>query len=250
MQRESTKDHLPGIRLTVSLFDKRAGLFIKFGRGFAVFAACTLSAFALINDSRSHAQQTSSVNGPSEDASSKLVLAFRMEQWTAAHFNDAAKATQHIEVLKQLGCEVKTVPHDGHTDVQCKTTFWKSLALENIEQVAKWKTWFDAYGFDTIHGYPATEKKATAAGEKPKEIVQFRQAAWKTIHAHEPQQVAQYLALYRALGCEIEEHEHDGHTDLKVRCSEWREMDLPSHEAAHKWQEFLIKAGFETKHEH
>jgi hypothetical protein len=181
----------------------------------------------------------------------QLVIAFRMEEWKAAHFNDAAKAKQHAEVLKQLGCEVKTLPHDGHTDVQCKTTFWKSLALDSAEQVAQWKEWFEAYGFDTIHGYPASKNKlVTAPGEKPREIVKFKLVAWKTLHAHQPQQLSQYLSLYRALGCEIEELEHDGHTDLKVRCPEWREMELPTHDAAHKWQEFLIKAGFETQHEH
>lgn len=221
----------------------------------------SLLLFALITQgypstqNRLFAQSASTaIVGSSADASElagKLMIAFRMEDWKAAHFNDESKAKQHVEVLKQLGCEVKTLPHDGHTDVQGKTTFWKSLALDSSEQVAQWKAWFEAYGFDTIHGYPATaEKLVTAPGAKPREIVKFRLAAWKTLHAHQPQQLTQYLALYRALGCELEELEHDGHTDLKVRCPEWREMELPTHDAAHKWQQFLIKAGFETQHEH
>lgn len=200
----------------------------------------------------------------------ELFLAFRMEDWGAAHFHDEAKAKKHIEVLKQLGCEVKTVDHDGHLDVQCRTTFWKSLALKDQAQVDQWQKWFDAFGFDTIHGRPVgtarkavemelADKPAEPQQTKPAEqqqtkkvieTVDYRSSEWRTFHPKEDVEHAQTLALYRALGCEVVQEQHNGHVDIKVRAVDWREVLLPTHEAAHQWQTFLQQAGFETRHSH
>lgn len=222
----------------------------------AAFTLCPLAAVPAFPQKPLPLQNGSGSNvaaskGSGAETPAKLVVAFRVEDWKAAHFADADKAAQHADVLTKLGCEVKTVPHAGHTDVQCKTTVWKSLALDDAAQVAQWTEWFNAFGFDTIHGRVASAEKPTLApGEKPKEIVQFRLLEWKTLHAHQPQQFSQLLALYRALNCEIQQVDHNGHQDLRVRCPAWMEMELPTHHAAHQWQEFLRKASFETKHEH
>ena len=186
---------------------------------------------------------------PVENAS-KRILAFRMESWKAAHFEDTAKASQHAEVLKQLGCEVKTLQHNGHTDVECRTVLWQSLALDTQEQINQWQAWLTTAGFETLHGYRPGPTKQVSTGGPVKEIVAYRLTDWKAQHAHQPQQLSQYLALYRALGCETQQVEHAGHTDVRVRCSEWMEVELPTHEAAHKWQAFLRTAGFETSHQH
>lgn len=184
------------------------------------------------------------------DNSHKLILGFRMLDWNTKHMHDAAAATQHAETLRKLGCEVKTAQHNGHIDVQCRTVYWKSLALDGQDQLQQWKAWLELAGFDVIHGRPASSQKALNDDGTHKEVVKYRLAGWRSQHIHQEAEIGQLTTLYRSLACEIEHLDHDGHTDLKYRCPQWMEIDLPSHQAAHKWQEFLNKAGFETSHEH
>ena len=179
----------------------------------------------------------------------KVYVAFRMEKWQAKHMNDAVQAEKHAETLKTLGCEVKTNAHNGHTDVQCRTVFWKSLAVDSHEKAHQWIDWLQAAGFDTIHGYKlGTHDQAPTAGQR--ESVQYRLVNWNARHIHDSKELNQLLALYRGLGVEIEMNQHDGHTDLKARCPEWMEIQLPNHAAADGWQAFLKDSGFETKHVH
>ena len=47
----------------------------------------------------------------------KETIAFNLPQWKTMHFDDATKATQHAEMVKKLGCEVKQGQHSGHIDL-------------------------------------------------------------------------------------------------------------------------------------
>lgn len=187
---------------------------------------------------------------PAAAEGNKLILGYRMLDWRAKHVHDAATVNVQVETLRKLGCEVKTAQHDGHSDVQYRTVYWKSLALDSDEQLQQWKTWLEAMGFDVLHGQPAIDQPPPAAGGGPREIVKYRLTQWRSQHIHQAAEVGQLMTLYRALACELEKAGHDGHTDLKYRCPEWKQIELPSHTAAHKWQEFLQKAGFETSHQH
>ena len=181
----------------------------------------------------------------------KLILAFQMLEWQTKHFDDPQQAAEHVKVLKQIQCQVKTGQHNGHTDVSCRTQVWKSLALDADDQVRQWQAWLLAAGFETLHGRPATAKRPQpVAGSPVPEIVKYRLSDWRSQHLHQPQQQSQFIAIYSGLGCETELLDHGNHKDLRIRCVEWMEVELPSHAAAHKWQEFLRNAGFETAHEH
>ena len=197
------------------------------------------------------AQEVAAAAASAETATpQKLILGFRMLDWNTKHMHDATAATKHAETLRKLGCEVKTAQHNGHIDVQCRTVYWKSLALDSQEQVVQWKAWLELAGFDVIHGRPASSQKAVNADGTHKEVVKYRLADWRSQHIHQEAEIGQLTTLYRSLACQVEHVDHDGHTDLKYSCPQWMEIDLPSHQAAHKWQEFLNKAGFETSHEH
>ncbi len=90
----------------------------------------------------------------------------------------------------------------------------------------------------------------TTAATLNKLILGFRMLDWKAKHVNEPEAAKVHAETLRKLGCEIENLEHAGHTDLRYRCPEWKQIELPNHDAAHKWQDYLNKAGFETAHEH
>ncbi len=197
------------------------------------------------------AQETSAqASSPQSADSQKLILGYRMMDWKANHIHDSAVAATQAETLRKLGCEVKTAQHNGHSDVQYRTVYWKSLALDTPEQLQQWKVWLESTGFDVIHGRLASSEKGKNADGTPKEVVMYRLADWRSQHIHQPAEVGQLTTLYRSLACEVESLEHSGHTDLRYRSPEWKEIELPNHAAAHKWQEFLQNAGFETAHEH
>ena len=195
-------------------------------------------------------QATQAQLASSATAKSKVYVAFRSRDWTTKHLHDAEQAKTHEATLKQLGCEVKTASHNGHIDVSCRTVYWKSLALDTHEQAHHWVTWLQQSGFETIHGHRIGTSVAGANATAQREVVQFRLSDWQTQHVHESLELGQLMALYRGLGCDVQSHSHNGHSDVRVRCPEWMEIELPSHEAAHSWQKFLGEQGFETKHEH
>lgn len=180
----------------------------------------------------------------------KIYLAFRMENWKAKHLHDPAQVKSYTDTLKTLGCEVKSNSHDGHTDVLCRTIFWKSLALDSRDQADQWTAWLQQTGFETIRGAEASSDKPVNADGTVKEIVQYRMDDWRAQHIHDATELNQLLALYRGLGCEVEVSSHNGHSDVKSRCPQWMQIELPTHDAAHQWMDFLKKGGFETKHEH
>jgi len=189
------------------------------------------------------------------DQKEKIYVAFRIQNWKSKHMHDAAQVEKYVSTLKTLGCEVKTNPHNGHTDVSTRTVFWKTLALNSPEQAQQWIKWFHSVGFDTIYGQvvgktESSQTKATKGSGKNSELVQYRLADWSTEHLNDSAELNQLLALYRGMGIEVKVNSHDGHHDVTKRCTEWMEIDLPSHDAANKWQAFLTDAGFETKHVH
>ena len=204
--------------------------------------ACTLALITTATSVAAFGQETAAKQ------ERKFYVAFRMKDWKAKHIHDNAAAKKHAETLKTLGCEVRTVQHAGHLDVQCRTVYWKSLELDSHDQAHQWVSWLQQSGFDTIHGHAAKQRPAN--GDKPVEIVKYRLVDWKSRHIHDSTELNQLLTLYKALGCQMETSDHNGHTDVKAVCPEWMEIELPSHEAAHKWEEFLKDGGFETQHEH
>ncbi len=221
-------------------------------------ATLAITVLALAASGLGIAQRTPAQTQASSQSGSKVYVAFRMENWQAKHIHDAAAAKKHADTLKMLGCEVKTNDHNGHTDVQCRTVFWKSLALDSRDQADQWVKWLKQSGFDTIFGQrvanqPASSQPAsgqTPAGQPHREIVKYRLVDWHSQHIHDATELNQLLALYRGLGCTVEVSKHGNHSDVRARCPEWMEIELPSHDAAHKWQDFLKKGGFETRHEH
>lgn len=182
-------------------------------------------------------------------ADGKVYVAFRMRDWKSQHLHDAAQAEKQLETLKNLTCEVKKEAHNGHVDVSFRTVIWKSLALDSHDQAHQWVAWLKQNGFETLHAHPAGEH-VTSAGGAHAESVQYRCVEWKAKHVHSEMELKEILAIYRGLGCQFEVSKHNGHNDVKLRCPDWMEIDVVSHEAASVWQKYLQGLGFEAKHEH
>jgi diphthamide synthase (EF-2-diphthine--ammonia ligase) len=96
---------------------------------------------------------------------------------------------------------------------------------------------------------PAAELKAAEVGAAESELVEYRLVSWKTAHSDADKAEALVNAL-KKLRCEVEVAVHNGHTDVKYRSVKWQRISLKDHAAAHQWESWLKKHGFETKHTH
>ena len=90
----------------------------------------------------------------------------------------------------------------------------------------------------------------TSAQAAEKEVVSYRLQGWKTVHADSEADAKKQAAALKKIGCEVKLDSHGSHIDLTYRCVNWRQMALPSHNAAHQWEGWLKAAGFETEHTH
>lgn len=172
---------------------------------------------------------------------------FTLTQWKTLHFEDAAKATQHLETAKKLGCEVKQGKHSGHIDVSYRCAQWQTLNLPSHELAEQWIGWLKGAGFDVSHGH--LDKSFTEGDE----VVEFRAAQWKHVHGDGTDKEKELITTLTQLGCEVTVTEHSGHSDIRYRAPTWRDIHVADHAAVDQWTQWLKKNGFEVaphKHEH
>jgi hypothetical protein len=173
------------------------------------------------------------------------------------HFDALQKASEHLDAVRKLGCEVAPAGHEGHSDVTYRCPKWKALTLASDDLAHQWEEWLEAAGFETLHGHSEEEHAEHEEGHAEHahehggghEEVEFRLTTWVNLPAQEGVDAHELMAIVKALGCEVQEAQQAGTPTIAIRCSEWKHLELPSHEAAEKWQQWLAKAGFETKHE-
>ena len=91
---------------------------------------------------------------------------------------------------------------------------------------------------------------ADAAYAAEKAVVQYRLTKQKTIHLDDEKTAKSYDQSLKDLGCERKLSGHKRYFDLTYRCPKWRQAEFDGHGAAHKWQNWLKKLGFETAHKH
>lgn len=207
-------------------------------------ATLTLSvcfAFAGVSD----AQQTQTRQGNFAAAVQPSVVkkvGFRMANWRTVH-GDGTKATADlVKTLKEIGCEVKQDNHGGHTDISFRSPSWKTVSVRNDDESNQWHQWLVNNEFETVVlNPPATTQLPT---------VKVRMANWKTIHAQSSEQAQSLKETYELIGCEAVVDNHGDHIDLKFRSPNWSTIGLVNSQAAHVWQDWLNKSGFETQHDH
>lgn len=91
------------------------------------------------------------------------------------------------------------------------------------------------------------ESSAIADGSH---VVKFRLPAKKSAHFDDKRAAGKFSESLKQLGCDVKTENHGGHLDVTYRCPEWRSVEAESDEAAHRWESWLKKNGFETAHKH
>jgi hypothetical protein len=172
----------------------------------------------------------------------KKKVGFRMSNWRTLHADGPQAATELVATLKQIGCEVQESNHGNHTDIGFRCPSWKTVNVRTDADSDQWHQWLVNHEFETVVLNPAAHSKLPT--------VKVRMASWKTIHAQGVQQAQSLQQTYELIGCETQLDNHGDHFDLKFRCPTWSTVGLANAKAAHIWQDWLNKSGFETQHDH
>lgn len=189
----------------------------------------------------------------------EFVIAYCLPESMTLEFDNQQKAREHIDAVRNLGCEVSPARTNGHDAVTYRCPKWKSLAVASDELAHQWGEWLTAAGFTTLHGHEAEnesdhaethehEHDETEHGEEHEEIT-FRLPNWVTLQPSPELDLKELHAIAKGLGCEVQETQPTGEPGIKIRSVDWKHLELPSHETAEYWQQWLIKAGFEANHE-
>lgn len=196
-------------------------------------------------------------------AQESFVVAYRLGDWKTMEYDDVKVAQQHLQAVKNLGCEARAEDHAGHVDVTYRLRQWKPLKLSSDKLVHQWEGWLKASGFETVHGHEEAHAEGHAGhdhaehdhaghqhGPNGEESIAYRLTNWKTIHFESADERNQLLAIVQGFGCEIRQETHDGHEDVLVRCPQWMHAEFSTHAIAGNWEQWLKRTGFETQHEH
>ena len=198
-----------------------------------------------------------------QSASAEEAIAYRLSDWHQMHFEDPVKAEQHLAAVRKLGCEVRQDAHDGHVDVVYRSARWQALEVASDELAHQWEDWLKGSGFETLHGHAADHAGHDHAGHDHAghdhaghdhdpgavEEVAYRLPAWRTSQVDSAEQLPQLVALMQGLGCEVRVDQQVRGT-IRFRCPQWKHIELPSHQAAAGWEDWLRRAGFEVRHTH
>ncbi len=169
-------------------------------------------------------------------------ISYQLASWKTKHIHDAAKIAQSLKDLKRIGCEVVQNQHGNHVDIRYRCVAWKTMRLDNDQQVQEWNDWLTKNGMETVVLNPPSNTKLAT--------VRYRLPAWGSAHLHDPKQADAIIGMFKLLGCEVTQHDHNGHVDARFRCEKWTTIGVATDQSAHVWQAWLKNNGFETQHSH
>jgi predicted HicB family RNase H-like nuclease len=170
-------------------------------------------------------------------------VAFRSKEWQSLHAEDDADAEKKLSMLRKLGCETKVNRHGNHSDVTFRSVQWREVTLESHENADRWEQWLNKNGFETLHGHAHASSRDAVA-------VQYMQSEWQSQHFEDEAKADEFVAICKGLGCEVRKGGHDGHIDVRFRCTSRRNLVCIDHDEAHSLQTWLEKKGFQTEHAH
>ena len=93
-----------------------------------------------------------------------------------------------------------------------------------------------------------TTTVASAGQDDEVFIVAYKLAKPTTIEFDDPGKAKAHAAALTKLGCKSKSESHEGHIDVTYQQPRWTAVTVGSEELVHKWQDWLIDAGFETLH--
>ncbi len=91
--------------------------------------------------------ETVVVNPPA--TTKRPTVDFQMATPRTVHLHDKAAAQKILNTLTLVGCDLKTVDHNGHTDATFGCPEWKTIELATEDSAVAWQTWLEESGFET-----------------------------------------------------------------------------------------------------
>ena len=214
-----------------------------------------------------------SLSAAEPEVAKPATVAYRVTKPKTIHFDAPAKARTFVEAVKKLGCQARIEDHGDHLDVSFNLAMWKSITLTTEESAHRWEDWMKRNGFETIHAHGENDSHSGhnhggdggagaggAAGHShddghdhshvSAEVLTYSVSRWQTLHARNPGEEDQLVAILKGLGCDVRTDAHEEHSDIVFQCPQPKHLELPSHRVASDWEKWLQQKGFRTEHAH
>jgi hypothetical protein len=75
-------------------------------------------------------------------------IEFRLADWKTIHGDGSPEQTQFIDTLRKMGCDVRVVEHNGHSDVRFRAPIWCVIRVADQAAANQWMDWFKAQSFE------------------------------------------------------------------------------------------------------
>lgn len=73
---------------------------------------------------------------------------FRLAETKTLHGDGSLEQNQYLETLKKLGCDVRTIEHNGHSDIRFRAPTWTTIRFADEAAAAQWREWLVANEFE------------------------------------------------------------------------------------------------------
>ena len=87
-----------------------------------------------------------------------------------------------------------------------------------------------------------------SAVDDEKFVIAFRMVKPKTMEFEDEKKGKQFIGALMKIGCSVKPEDHAGHIDITYQQAKWSVLTVGSDALVHQWQDWLVKAGFETLH--
>lgn len=87
-----------------------------------------------------------------------------------------------------------------------------------------------------------------SAADDEKFVIAFRMVKPKTMEFKDTKKGKTFIAALMKIGCTVKPEDHAGHIDVTYQQAKWSVLTVGSDALVHQWQNWLVKAGFETLH--
>jgi hypothetical protein len=81
-------------------------------------------------------------------SSGEKAVQFRLVEFKSIHGDGSPEQSQFIDTLKKVGCDVRVMDHNGHTDFRFRAPTWCTIRVADEAAAKQWSEWLNAQGFE------------------------------------------------------------------------------------------------------
>lgn len=73
---------------------------------------------------------------------------FKLADYKSVHGDGSPEQSQFVDTLKKIGCDVRELEHNGHSDIRYRAPTWCTIRVADASAANDWLEWLTSQGFD------------------------------------------------------------------------------------------------------